>query len=1025
MSQWEAAPFVIDENTRRFLDFLGKAEGADYNTIVGGKSFEDFGAHPNIVGLRTKEGPSTAAGRYQIVKTTYDDIAPKLNIRDFSPESQDRIAVELIKRRGALEDIQKGDFNAAISKLGTTWASLPSSPYSQPKRSPEWVQQTLDTLITPANAGEGNAPMASKAQDDGWESAPVKVEAPAAANDDDGWESAPTAPQPAGFGNFLLNEVKGLGRKADDFVRGAADTLTFGYADEIAAAGDTAIDALLGRTKQRGINDLITGEDNTVSGRYDQNLAAQRARDAEGGAARFTGQLGGGVLPIVKGAQLAKRGLDAAKSVFSLVPTGRAAVGAVTGGTTAGLYGTGSAEGDLAERMASGAQAVPFGMAVGAVAPWAVEKTVKGGTAVVNKVKDVAGIKVPIERLSPAAQRIVQNADPNATSVTPKAAKALEKLSTDPKSVASDLRVRDLFTSEKARVLGADPQRAIPDDEIFKNVGDKLKDKANQTIETLRKAGEIDADTAKELKTIISRAARHNRAITGAIKNEELAAELSRGFRTDDSIIDGLKLSRKTKDILKEAVKDLDTVTYNSLKKNQGGIFQNIGGVVGSSVGQVGGTPGTVLGRQVGAGTGRIVDKVLLQQGTAPVLKRNVDRLAAGLDEAGVKAGDTVKNLDDVAESALKKLSRKAVAEQSAKEAVSQRLSQQNIALARARAPYAEGSKLGPNASPQAVLVEAFEDATGIKHKPGMVQDVLKSLRKDENLGPAFQKEVDQALKALGNKPGRIDNLTNLVRAVRAKAAEQKALGTLKVRAGQTAEQGAGRIRNAERYNAKVIENTLRDIMGETPPNPNQGALSAATKGAAAPLLDLSNVPAAQRYVGNPSFARNLRGDRAQGWQIAEDIDDIVDLTKALNGAATKEPTTVYRGLNNADFIKGLKPGDTFRDPSFVSTATSPSSAFIQETEKYGGAVFKINLPKGTKAALTKPSGDFYADEAEMLLQRGSEFRIKSIKERGDVTEYVLDLVKHNPTDDDIIKAGTKWTDSTLERVKKKLKESK
>jgi hypothetical protein len=222
-----------------------------------------------------------------------------------------------------------------------------------------------------------------------------------------------------------------------------------------------------------------------------------------------------------------------------------------------------------------------------------------------------------------------------------------------------------------------------------------------------------------------------------------------------------------------------------------------------------------MIGRQVGAGTGRIADKLLLQSGTAPVLKRGMDRLAQGLDEAGVKAGDTVKGLDDVAQSALGKLAKKSQIEQRVKDLTQQRLAKQNIALARARAPYAEGSKLGPNASPQATLVEAFEDATGIKHKPGMVQDVLKAIKKDENFGPAFDKEVDAALKALGNKSGRIDNLTNLIRAVRAKAAEQKALGTLKVRQSQTIEEGAGRIRNAERYNAKVIENTIRDVMSK------------------------------------------------------------------------------------------------------------------------------------------------------------------------------------------------------------------
>lgn len=137
-----------EANVKKFLDFLGRAEGADYNTIVGGKQFTDFRAHPRVVGLRTAEGPSTAAGKYQIVGTTYDAVAPKLGIRDFSPDSQDKIAVELIRQKGALEDVRNGNFDAAIGKLGGTWASLPSSPYSQPKRSAEWVAKELGAPTT-------------------------------------------------------------------------------------------------------------------------------------------------------------------------------------------------------------------------------------------------------------------------------------------------------------------------------------------------------------------------------------------------------------------------------------------------------------------------------------------------------------------------------------------------------------------------------------------------------------------------------------------------------------------------------------------------------------------------------------------------------------------------------------------------------------------------------------------------------------------------------------------------------------
>lgn len=121
-------------NVNGFLSRLGHSEGADYNTIVGGGTFNDFSRHPGIVGAHTSAGPSTAAGRYQITKQTYDRVAPKLGITDFSPASQDQIAAHLIAENGAMPDVVAGNYPAAVKKLGGTWASLPSSPYDQPKR---------------------------------------------------------------------------------------------------------------------------------------------------------------------------------------------------------------------------------------------------------------------------------------------------------------------------------------------------------------------------------------------------------------------------------------------------------------------------------------------------------------------------------------------------------------------------------------------------------------------------------------------------------------------------------------------------------------------------------------------------------------------------------------------------------------------------------------------------------------------------------------------------------------------------
>lgn len=118
------------KNLKTMLDVLGQSEGAGYNSLVGQGKFNneitDLSQHPNKVGLRTADGPSTAAGRYQITGTTWRGLQKKLGLTDFSPESQDKAAIELLRQRGALDDVLKGDFDAAAKKLGNEWQSLPS-----------------------------------------------------------------------------------------------------------------------------------------------------------------------------------------------------------------------------------------------------------------------------------------------------------------------------------------------------------------------------------------------------------------------------------------------------------------------------------------------------------------------------------------------------------------------------------------------------------------------------------------------------------------------------------------------------------------------------------------------------------------------------------------------------------------------------------------------------------------------------------------------------------------------------------
>lgn len=124
---------------RAALDMIAEAEvgkdayaaGQGYDALFGAGRMSDFSAHPNVAGtytdLRGKQQKSTAAGRYQILKSTADDLAKRYNISGFSPEAQDRMAIALMMDTGALDPLMRGDFDAALPKLAQRWAALPSS----------------------------------------------------------------------------------------------------------------------------------------------------------------------------------------------------------------------------------------------------------------------------------------------------------------------------------------------------------------------------------------------------------------------------------------------------------------------------------------------------------------------------------------------------------------------------------------------------------------------------------------------------------------------------------------------------------------------------------------------------------------------------------------------------------------------------------------------------------------------------------------------------------------------------------
>lgn len=126
----------VHPNMVAFLLMLQKSEGMynyanPYGTLVGGGQFRDFSKHPNqLVKVNNKGLYSTAAGAYQFLKHTWDGVAAKLGLTDFSPENQDRAAIELVAQHGAYSDVITGDIKTAIYKCRKEWASLPGADYA-------------------------------------------------------------------------------------------------------------------------------------------------------------------------------------------------------------------------------------------------------------------------------------------------------------------------------------------------------------------------------------------------------------------------------------------------------------------------------------------------------------------------------------------------------------------------------------------------------------------------------------------------------------------------------------------------------------------------------------------------------------------------------------------------------------------------------------------------------------------------------------------------------------------------------
>ena len=122
----------INNQRKAFLDMLAWSEGTitdvrnqksyGYDVIVGGELFTDYSDHPRKLVTLNPKLKSICAGRYQLLFSCWWDAYRKqLGLKDFSPKSQDAVALQQIKERGALPMIDRGDIRPQIDRCSNIW----------------------------------------------------------------------------------------------------------------------------------------------------------------------------------------------------------------------------------------------------------------------------------------------------------------------------------------------------------------------------------------------------------------------------------------------------------------------------------------------------------------------------------------------------------------------------------------------------------------------------------------------------------------------------------------------------------------------------------------------------------------------------------------------------------------------------------------------------------------------------------------------------------------------------------------
>ena len=259
------------------------------------------------------------------------------------------------------------------------------------------LEELQDALINADKAGDKNAARILADEIVRVRSIPAPATEPAAESD----QSRAVREDLAATSNKFFQGKPNSARTIDSFMRGAADTASFGMADEIAAAADRnnpfnpanygslndAANAISNLNPiNAGINQLddIIAPDEETQSRLRQERAFQAHREDIDSGAMTAGR--------ISGALLGAGGLMKARAPFmAALPAeatlgAKVAQGAKAGALYSGAYGAGSGEG-IKDRLVEGGKQAAIGGFLGAAVPTVASGLYAGGKPVIDAVK--------------------------------------------------------------------------------------------------------------------------------------------------------------------------------------------------------------------------------------------------------------------------------------------------------------------------------------------------------------------------------------------------------------------------------------------------------------------------------------------------------------------------------------------------------------------------------------------------------------------------------------------------------------